>query len=205
MKCSKLLNKLTERIGFTPKQADLCKILEYGYSTISARAQRDSEFSDEEIEKIEEFYAIDLRGGCNDCIELEHIHINPSCGRGTAVYEDADITPIKLGTKMIQSVLKISDPRNLKIFKASGDSMTPLIEDNDLLLVDVEKKDFNNGGIFLLTINNDWYVKRLRLRVTGELDIISDNTKYPLETLKPNSDIEIVVKGKVIKNLSRGL
>ncbi len=205
MDYKKLINNLTERMGFTPKQVDLCKILDIKTGAMSARATRNANFSDEEIERIEAFYGVDLTGGSYDCIELEHIHINPSCGKGTSVYEDADITPIKLGTQMIQSVLKISDPKNLKIFKASGDSMSPIIEDTDLLLVDVARKDFNNGGIFLLTINNDWFVKRLRLRVTGELDIISDNDRYPVETLKPDTNIEIAVKGRVIKNLSRGL
>ena len=74
-----------------------------------------------------------------------------------------------------------------------------------MLLVDTGRTDFNNGGIFLLTINNDWFVKRLRKRLSGELDVISDNKVYPVETFKTDDNIEIVIKGKVIKNLSRGL
>lgn len=140
-----------------------------------------------------------------DCITIDHIHINPSCGHGTVVMDEAEVTPIKLGTQMIQSVLKVSNPQNLKIFKACGDSMTSVIEDGDLLLVDTGRKDFNNGGIFLLTINNDWYVKRLRKRLSGELDVISDNTHYPIETFEPDSPVEISVMGRVVKNLSRGL
>lgn len=140
-----------------------------------------------------------------DCITVDYIHINPSCGKGTSVYYDTDITPIKLGTQMLQSVLKVSHPQNLKVFKASGDSMVPTIEDSDMLLIDTGRTDYNNGGIFLLTINNDWFIKRLRKRMTGELDIISDNTKYPVETFQPEQNIEVFIKGRVIKNLSRGL
>ena len=140
-----------------------------------------------------------------DCITIDHIHINPSCGHGTVVMDEAEVTPIKLGTQMIQSVLKVSNPQNLKIFKACGDSMASIIEDGDLLLVDTGRKDFNNGGIFLLTINNDWYIKRLRKRLSGELDVISDNVHYPIETFEPNSPVEISVMGRVVKNLSRGL
>lgn len=140
-----------------------------------------------------------------DCIIVDHIHINPSCGKGTSVYYDSDITPIKLGTQLLQSVLKVSHPQNLKVFVANGDSMTPVIENGDMLLIDTGRTDFSNGGIFLLTINNDWFIKRLRKRITGELDIISDNTSYPVETFKPDMDIEIFIKGRVIKNLSRGL
>ena len=83
--------------------------------------------------------------------------------------------------------------------------MANIIEDSDLLLVDITQTDFTNGGVFLLTINNNWFIKRLRMKVTGELEVISDNSKYPPEIIKPNSDIEVSIKGRVIKNLSRGL
>lgn|GEM_PF-3595833 len=80
-------------------------------------------------------------------------------------------------------------------------------KDYNVLTQDISytDKEFSNGGVFLLTINNDWFVKRLRRRITGELDIISDNSKYPTETLKPDTKIEIAIKGRVLKNLSHGL
>lgn len=156
----------------------------------------------DEIKLLEKAFNVSL---LEETITVDHIHINPSCGCGTAVLDDAEITPIKLGTQLLQSVMKISHPQNLKTFKACGDSMETIIEDGDMLLVDTGRTDFNNGGIFLLTINNDWFVKRLRKRLSGELEVISDNTKYQIETFKPNDDIEIVIKGRVIKNLSRGL
>ena len=107
---------------------------------------------------------------------------------------------------LIENIFKVSDVNNLKVFRASGDSMEDTIYDNDDLLVDIGRKDFNNGGIFVLTINNEWFIKRLQLRINGDLDIISDNkSKYQTETKHPNDDIEIIIKGRVIKNLSRGL
>lgn len=206
MKCGKLFDTLQNLIHFKPKVSDIAQIIGVSDKTLYARAKRDSGFSDEEIRKIEEFYCIDLSGNTNDdCVELEHIHIKPSCGKGTIVLDDAEITPVKLGKAIISNILKISKPEFLKTFRASGDSMESVIEDGDILLVDTGRTDFQNGGIFLLTINNDWFVKRLRLRVTGELDIISDNEKYPTETLKPDCGIEVEIKGRVVKNLSRGL
>ena len=159
------------------------------------------------MDKIEEFYAIKFERSniSTDCVEIEHIHINPSCGKGTIVLDEAEITPVKLGKAIISSILKISRPEYLKTFKASGDNMEPIIEDGDILLVDTNRTDYQNGGVFLITINNDWYVKRLRKRLSGELDIISDNIKYPMETFTPETQIDVFIKGRVIKNLSRGL
>lgn len=178
-----------------------------GFSKQYVGQIKEKELTEKQIQKIEDFFNVDFTkvNQSEDCITIDHIHINPSCGHGTVVMDEAEVTPIKLGTQMIQSVLKVSNPQNLKIFKACGDSMASVIEDGDLLLVDTGRKDFNNGGIFLLTINNDWYVKRLRKRLSGELDVISDNTHYPVETFEPNSPVEISVMGRVVKNLSRGL
>lgn len=206
MRFEDTLAALQKLINVKPTQEQLAKILGIGQSALSGRAKRNSEFTDEEILKIENFYGIagQITGGDINCVELDYIHINPSCGHGTIVLDDAEVTPVRIGKELIKNIWE-TEPENLKLFKASGDSMEKIIEDNDLLLVDVSRTDFNNGGIFVLTINNDWFVKRLRLRVTGELDIISDNDKYPMETLKPDSDIEVCIKGRVIKNLSKGL
>lgn len=203
MKYCELQPTLQNLTGKDVKLIHIAKILGVSSQNMDYKVKSaKGDIPPEEIELIEKHFNVSL---LEDCIEIEHIHINPSCGKGTAVLDEPAVTPVKLGTQMIQTVLKISDPRNLKTFKASGDSMETVIEDGDLLLVDFGRTDFSNGGIFLLTINNDWFIKRLRKRLSGELDVISDNPKYPVETFKADDNIEIIVKGRVIKNLSRGL
>lgn len=184
--------------GSKMTQSDLARALEMNRQQIGAlKAKPIPTKYNKKIENL-------LASVQNDCITIDHIHINPSCGSGTIVLAEADVTPVKIGREIIKNIWN-SKPEDLKIFKASGDSMQETITDNDLLLIDLSKTDYNNGGIFLLTINNDWYIKRLRLRLTGELDIISDNEKYPIETLKPETTKEIKIIGRVIKNLSKGL
>lgn len=205
MRSSVLFDTLQNLIDFRPSQKAIGDIIGVKQNSIAGRVARDAEFSDEEIEKIEAHYGVSLRGGDNHSLEIEYVNIHPSCGHGTTLLSDAEITPVRIGKELIKDVWKIENPQNLICIKASGDSMQPLIYDDDILLVNTARTDFHNGGIFLLTINNDWYVKRLRMRVTGELDIISENPKYPIETLQPNTSVEIQVKGRVLKNLSRGL
>ena len=199
-------------IGLTKRKisyADVANAL--GVSRQYAHQLRNKEIPDKYVRLLETYFSVNLTGDNDvtgeECLTLQHVHLNPSCGRGTSVYYDADITPVKLGTQMIKNILNVSRPENLKIFKACGDSMFPTIEDGDILLVDIGRNDFNNGGVFLLTINNDWFIKRLRLKITGELEIISENTKKygEPEILRPDDDVEVVIKGRVIKNLSRGL
>lgn len=204
MKYSVLLDRLQNLTKRKISQSELCNILGLKQSAMGNRQSRDSNFSDLEIKTIEHHYNVILSEQ-SELIEIEHIHINPSCGFGTVVIDEPDITPVKLGKKMIENILRVSSPDNLKTFTASGDSMTDTIDDSNVLLVDMGRTDYQNGGVFLLQKDNDWFVKRLRLRMTGELDIISDNTKYPIETFKPEDAVNIVVRGRVIKNLSKGL
>jgi len=195
---------LIQLLGNKPTQNQLASIIGITQGTLSTRIKNGTEYTENEVKKICNYFGKDLSYGATDCITIDHIHINPSCGAGTIVMEEADVTPVKIGREIIKNLWN-SKPEDLKIFKASGDSMQETITDNDLLLIDTSKTDFRNGGIFLLTINNDWYIKRLRLRITGELDIISDNPKYPLETLTQETSKELKVIGRIIKNLSRGL
>ena len=210
MRYSKALEEIKKYTGLDFKQADFVKLLNISRAAISARVSRDSEFSVEELIELEKKLTIPtgyLSGvqTSNDSIQLDYIHIAPSCGRGTVVLDEADVTPVRIGKEVIKDIWKVSTPEVLKLFKASGDSMETTIEDGNILLVDTSRTDYHNGGIYVLTINNDWFVKRLRLKINGDLEIISDNPKYDPEVLKPNTDIEINVVGRVIKNLSRGL
>lgn len=205
MRYNDVLASLQNLTNTKPTQQEIADIIGIGQNAVSGRAKRNSEFSEDELISLQNHYNVIFEDDA-ELIEIEHIHINPSCGYGTIVIDEPDITPVKLGKKMIETILKVSNPNNLKTFTASGDSMESTIDDGNILLVDIGRTDYSNGGIFVITINNDWYVKRIRKRLSGELDIISDNSdKYPIETYKPDDNIEIVIKGRVIKNLSKGL
>lgn len=195
---AEVLEKWSIKTGTKMTQSDLARVLDMNRQQIGQL--KDKPIPKKYNDKIEGL----LANSNEDCITIDHIHINPSCGSGTIVLAEADVTPVKIGREIIKNLWN-SKPEDLKIFKASGDSMQETITDNDLLLIDTSKTDFRNGGIFLLTINNDWYIKRLRMRITGELDIISDNPHYPTETLTQETTHEIKIIGRVIKNLSRGL
>lgn len=204
MNYSELKNKIDLRLRKDVKLAEIARALDTSSQNFNKKYNNlNTKVTIEDIQKAENYFKIQLLDS-SDCITIEHIHINPSCGNGTVVMAEADVTPVKIGREIIKNIWN-SKPENLKIFKASGDSMQETITDNDLLLIDISKTEYRNGGIFLLTINNDWYIKRLRVRLTGELDIISDNPKYPIETLKQDTTSEIKIIGRVIKNLSKGL
>ena len=110
-----------------------------------------------------------------------------------------------LHIKLIQNIFRVGNHSNLKVFTATGDSMEPTIFSGDDVLVNFGDCNFNNGGVFVIEKFGDWFIKRLRLRFDGNLEIISDNNKYETEIIKYDSGTVVNIKGRVIKNLSRGL
>lgn len=207
MQYNELFRTLQNLTGSKPSVTEIAEIIGVPARTLYTRGQRNSAFSLSEIQKIEDHLGCKLSESNNeDYIELEHIHLKPSCGAGTLVIDEPDITPVQIGKRTLESLYKVSDYRYLKTFVASGDSMYNTIADGDMVLVDTSKLDYANGGVFLFTKNNDWFIKRLRLRMNGDLEIISDNKKYgEPEIVKPTDDIEINIIGRVLHNLSKVL
>lgn len=203
------LEELLRKRNIQPSNRLISSIWGMDEAAFCRKKKAGTDIKQKNLEQIEDYFGFKLDiieiQSVQDYIELDHIHINPSCGSGAFVLDEPIITPIQIGKKTIEQLFKVSDYKVLKTFVASGDSMYDTITDGDTVLVDTSKLNYTNGGVFLFTKNNEWFIKRLRLKMNGDLEIISDNSKYGLETIKPTDDIEIIIKGKVIHNLSKVL
>ncbi len=116
--------------------------------------------------------------------------INASAGGG-AINFDENYEIIYIDKKLID--------KNLDAIHVVGDSMEPTIKDGSIIFIDRNDKNISNGGIFVISTTSGTFVKRINLKSTGELELISDNKIYPPETISPEN-VEIV--GKVIKIFS---
>lgn len=141
----------------------------------------------------------------NDIIEIERIYIKPECGNGSELMTEPYIEPFKISRQSISTYLRCSSPDNLKLFQATGDSMESKIFDGDWLLVDVGRRDANISGIYIFMANGLYRCKRLNMTLDGRLEVKSDNKKYDVEILSPDSGVEINIIGRVLNNLSRGI
>ncbi len=199
MKHSKLLEGLQNLIGFTPKQSDLCKILGYGYSTIGARAQRDSEYTDEEIEQIENFYGIAgrLRGGNADCVELDYYpEVFGSCGHGTFVVSESK-ERIALSKSAFMS---FSPVKKYSVINACGCSMEPTISDKDKLIVEHwEGEQIHDNKVYVFCYKDELYVKRL-IKNINELIIRSDNPDpmYRPQFIEKDEMNDVLIIGEIV-------
>ena len=89
-------------------------------------------------------------------------------------------------------------PDRCSIIRAKGDSMAPTIPDASLLVVDHSQAEISNGCIMVVSVGDDLLVKRVRRRLDGQIDLISDNPAYPPETLQPAALQQLRVVGRVV-------
>ena len=81
------------------------------------------------------------------------------------------------------------------IAKVAGDSMEPLIKDNDLLFIKVTSQiEPNEIGVF--QVNNKNFVKKLKRDYDGRWYLQSLNDKYEEIYLSENDDIRTI--GEVV-------
>jgi phage repressor protein C with HTH and peptisase S24 domain len=201
MKYSALLDRLQNLINYTPSQADLCKILDMGRAAMSQRAQRDSQFTQEEIRKIEKIYAIRLRD-VELPDELVALNFYPdvylSAGYGVEVINE---NPEKI---VIDSRLLVTD-RGTKlnhelceVVMISGNSMSPEYRHGDRVIIDRGDTELADGHIFAFRYKGQCYVKEINL-LGNKIKCISINKEYDPFYIDENEDF--VVFGRIIPRI----
>lgn len=87
------------------------------------------------------------------------------------------------------------------IMEATGDTMEPTIADGDLLLLDlsIDSSAINEGGLFVISIDNTPLVKRIQVTADSHILIRSDNDLYEQEKVtREFADERVKVHAKVV-------
>jgi SOS-response transcriptional repressor LexA len=195
VKYSKVVSTLQNLIKAKPSQQAIANLLGVGQTAISGRASRDSEFSQEELLKLEMGFGLPIgvlsQGQENaNCVDLDFFSdVWASCGTGAVVFEDCK-EKISVPTSLIQNYSKSS---KYSVINARGDSMQPFIQNFDKLIV-----EHWNGGqiidncIYVFRYANELFVKRLVKNIT-QIVIKSDNPLYePIKITDKDPDFEVI-------------
>jgi SOS-response transcriptional repressor LexA len=120
--------------------------------------------------------------------------VNASAGGGTdEQYEE--IEELEIPEHFVFMLGGERELKNIEAINVSGDSMEPTFSYNDIVFINRSKTDINRGGIFTIRTDGGLFIKRIQKRVDGKIDILSDNSVYPTQTLSPG---EIEVLGRVV-------
>lgn len=79
-------------------------------------------------------------------------------------------------------------PSDLRAMRVKGNSMTPHLENDDIVMININDIDPVDGEIYAVIYNDRFFIKRLKQ--TGEgIDLISSNSDYePIKILTTDAD-----------------
>lgn len=115
-----------------------------------------------------------------------------------ALHEDVMVGALTLSENWVSKIVRPSRQGALRFIHGFGDSMSPTFEDGDVLLVDTGVRDPQSiDGVYVLAANNRIYIKRVRCRMDGAMEVSSDNpTVKTVDVL--NGDNALDVLGRVV-------
>ncbi len=124
--------------------------------------------------------------------------LRSSAGGGANVFDaDENYEMITIDEKIVHNMTGV-DSKRLEAINVNGESMEPTLQDGSIIFVDRDQTDINRGGIFIASTTGGLFVKRIRQRADGMVELISDNRTYSPEVLSPD---EVMIVGKVVGNI----
>ena len=167
----------------------------------SRKKKAGSEIKQKNIEQIETEYGICISSNQIrlDCVKLDfYSDVFGSCGNGCLVFSESKE---KLAvTKDI--ITNYSASNQYSIISARGSSMSPVINDDDRLVIqhNIENQIIDDT-VYLFRYNGELFIKRL-VKNVDQIVCISENPRFQDRIIEPKEDNFSII-GKVV-GLFRG-
>ena len=198
MKLQDLLQILSQKTESYVNQSLLAESLGITRQTVSNRIKNNSLVTVSELKKIEKFFGINLLDQGNNMAGIVNIDyytdVFASCGNGNIIFSDEKIT-LPIAKLLINGY---SEQKKYSIINATGDSMSPTIENGDKLIVEHwYGNQIQDNKIYVFCFNNEFFVKRLSKNL-DEIIIKSDNIDYRTKTINGKTAEELNLIGKIV-------
>ncbi len=122
--------------------------------------------------------------------------VRASAGGGAFNFED-DYEILSID-KTIMNTIVPSANNTLEAINVDGESMEPTLQDGSIVFIDREQTNINKDGIFIASTTAGLFIKRIRQRADGMVELISDNKAYSPEIITAD-EVEII--GRVVGNV----
>ncbi len=122
--------------------------------------------------------------------------LRASAGGGAEVF-DENYEMMSIDERILQNMTGDSNSK-LEAIHVEGESMEPTLYDGSIVFVDREQTNIAKDGIFIASTNAGLFIKRIRQRADGMIELISDNKTYSPEVLAAD---EIRIVGRVVGNI----
>lgn len=129
----------------------------------------------------------------SEFVFIPRYNVRASAGNGFPVGNEEPLFPMAFRRSWVEHYLN-ANPADLSVIKVRGDSMEPVLCNNDNILVNHAKRQPSNG-LFVVRIGGELVVKYTQIMPGGKLLLKSTNEIYDpfeLDLVEPDADVEII-------------
>lgn len=123
--------------------------------------------------------------------------VRGSMGNGHVIHSEQIVDHLAFRADWVRTELG-TNPANLVLISAIGDSMEPTLRAGDLLLIDRSVEAVKQDAIYAFATNGELRVKRMQLKMDGSVVVKSDNAQYDPEILTPVQAAAVHLVGRVV-------
>ena len=128
-----------------------------------------------------------------DLVNIPVLSLEAACGVGTFSNENY-ITAMFSATREWLFRNLNRNPDHIYLIQAKGDSMIDTIKPNDMVFVDTEDAKSPSDGIWVFSIENQIFLKRLQFLPKQKLKVISDNPAYETYFLELDETFRLLAR-----------
>lgn len=110
-------------------------------------------------------------------VQVPHYEVAISAGDGCTWVDHPNNDPLVFRARWFQA--KGIKPGDCRALYVHGDSMAPILNDGDTVLIDTSKTEVRDDSIYALVYGEELYVKRLFRLPGGGLELRADNPRHP--------------------------
>jgi len=122
--------------------------------------------------------------------------VRASAGGGAFTF-DENYEVLSVDKKIMNNIVA-SKSQQIEAINVDGESMEPTLQDGSIVFIDRTQTNINKDGIYIASTTAGLFIKRVRQRLDGMVELISDNKAYSPEIMLVD---EVQIVGRVVGNI----
>jgi len=122
--------------------------------------------------------------------------VRASAGGGAFTF-DENYEILSIDRTIMENIIP-SVGQEIEAINVDGESMEPTLQDGSIVFIDRTQNNINKDGIYIASTTAGLFIKRIRQRADGMVELISDNKAYSPEILLAD---EVKIIGRVVGNI----
>ena len=183
MKFAENFRKLLKQKNRT--QADAAEFCDVSDNTISNWVNKRATPSLDTLQQLADWLGVSLQellfgdeaSSSLDIVAIPEYDVKFSCGNGVVLFEDREPVRYVYYLRKWFTDNEIN-PRRTARGRIGGDSMEPLLFEDDSVLINFDETQVIDGKVYAFRIDDTLHIKRLALLPGVGLQVMSENPKY---------------------------